>query len=80
MAINLSQGGGGVLRDNNGTFLLAYAWPLKNNTINEVEGITLLWWIKFSIHMNINLQEIEEDSKVVVEAIKRRASIISAQT
>lgn len=30
--------------------------------------------IKFSIQMNIRLLEIEGDSKVVVEAIKRRAN------
>lgn len=75
VANNLTQGGGGVLRDHNGTCLLAYVGPLNNYTINQAEGMALLWGIELATQMNIRLLEIEGDCKVVVEAIKRRGNV-----
>ncbi|XP_059064699.1 uncharacterized protein LOC131856791 [Cryptomeria japonica] len=65
---------GGVVRDHQGGLIAAYAGSLRNHTVNEAEGMALLWGMKFAIAIGIRQLEIEGDSKIIVEAISGRSA------
>ncbi|XP_057836004.2 uncharacterized protein LOC131046315 [Cryptomeria japonica] len=67
------QAGGGVIRDHQGFLIVAYAGSLRNHTINQVEGMAVLWEMKFAIAICIKQLEIEGDSNIIVEAFSGRS-------
>ncbi|XP_059066045.1 uncharacterized protein LOC131857456 [Cryptomeria japonica] len=73
-AHNNRKVGGGVIRDHQGGFIASFEGSLRNHTVNQVEGMTILWGMKFSTAMGIRQLEIEGDSKIIIEVVKGRTA------
>ncbi|XP_057823669.1 uncharacterized protein LOC131035913 [Cryptomeria japonica] len=69
-----SQVGGGVIRDQLGDMIAAYAGNLSESSVTQVEGMALLWGLKMANNIGIKHLEIEGDSKVIIDSIKGKAS------
>ncbi|XP_057871388.2 uncharacterized protein LOC131077831 [Cryptomeria japonica] len=72
-AQNACQAGGGVICDHHGNIVAAYAGSLKNHTITQAEGMAILLGLRFSTTIDIKHLEIEDNSQIIVEAIRGRS-------
>ncbi|XP_057860499.1 uncharacterized protein LOC131069162 [Cryptomeria japonica] len=69
------QAGGGVIRDHQGKIIIAYTGSLRNHIVNQAEGMSLLWGMKFAIAIGIRQLEIEGDSKIIMEVVDGRSAV-----
>ncbi|XP_059070632.1 uncharacterized protein LOC131860264 [Cryptomeria japonica] len=51
-----------------------YTRNLRNNTITQAEGMTLLWGLKMDNSIGIKHLEIEGDSQIIVDYVKGNSS------
>jgi len=61
--------GGGVIRDEHGDLVAAYAGGLGKHSNNIVEAMALLWGLKVVISLGISHLHIQGDSKIILDAI-----------
>ncbi|XP_059073486.1 uncharacterized protein LOC131874228 [Cryptomeria japonica] len=73
-AQNARQAGGGIICDHLGNTVAAYVGNLKNHTIIQVEGMALLWGLKFANSIGIKQLEIEGDSQIILETVSGRST------
>ncbi|XP_057830634.2 uncharacterized protein LOC131041518 [Cryptomeria japonica] len=62
--------GGGIIRDNMGNLVLAYAANFDSISSNMAEALTLFWGLKLALDINAKRLIIEGDSKLIIEAAK----------
>lgn len=62
--------GGGIIRDNLGNLVLAYARNFGSASSNMVEALTLFWGLKLALAIDAKRLIIEGDSKMIIEVTK----------
>ncbi|XP_057831440.1 uncharacterized protein LOC131042138 [Cryptomeria japonica] len=67
------KAGGGVIRDQLGDMIAAYAGNLSESSVTQAKGMALLWGLKMANDIGIKHLEIEGDSKVIIDSIKGKA-------
>lgn len=65
-----SATGGGIIRDNLGSLVLAYAGNFDSVSSNMAEALALFGGLKLALGTNIKRQIIEGDSRLIIEATK----------
>ncbi|KAH9296609.1 hypothetical protein KI387_040197 [Taxus chinensis] len=63
-------GGGGVLRDSQGKFILAYFFDLGLQSNNVVEAAAMFWGVKLAKDKGFTLLEVEGDSLYIISCLK----------
>ncbi|XP_059067964.1 uncharacterized protein LOC131858684 [Cryptomeria japonica] len=61
---------GGVIRDNLGNLVLAYANNFGSSSSNMAEALALFWGLKLALTIAAKRVVIEEDSNLIIEATK----------
>ncbi|XP_075107070.1 uncharacterized protein LOC142180050 [Nicotiana tabacum] len=69
------SGGGGIVRNEKGEMIIAYAMPLGIVTKNTAETLALKAVIEWCIDQNVKKLEIESDSLMLVQWLTNTTSI-----
>ncbi|XP_009766745.1 uncharacterized protein [Nicotiana sylvestris] len=68
---NEQCGGGGIIRNQEGKFIMAYFIPLGEGTSNYAEAEALLFGLKWCVDKDLKMAIGESDSLLIVKCVKR---------